>query len=142
MTLLELWNRARLLGIQFTQHGDDLRVTWPEADPSPEFVEAIRSHKASILSALVHRPPKPSGAPYDDAVIPDGSPHAGSTIGQVRTLVATAAMEAGLGHTGLRRMTVRVTGTDSLWALGPEDLHRVERAVHALAGKTERTTDG
>jgi hypothetical protein len=42
-------------------------------------------------------------------------------------------MEAGLGHAGLRKLTLRMTGQDSLWSLGPHDLARVDGEIQALA---------
>ena len=145
MTLLELWKRVRQRRIRFTFERDDLCVHWPRDDLPHEIVEAIRMHKASILAVLRPRPPKPSGAPYDDKGMPAGTPHEHSTIGQVRARVASTAMAAGLTHSDLGDLVRRVTGRGSLWELGHEELLRVGRAVDALepsGARNPQTTRG
>ena len=135
MILIQVWEKIAQLGIRVHVKEDKIVLEGDGDRLSSELLDAFREHKKSILAALAQRPPKASGAPYDDELVSAGSPYEGLTFGQVRTRVATAAMAAGLGHEGLNNLVCRVTGRSSLWALGPQDLHRIEEAIHAQSGE-------
>ena len=136
MNLLGLWAEISSTRIELSEDGRDVVLEGDASIFTPDLVSSLQDHKPSLLALLESRPPKLSGAPYDDEPMPCNSKWPNCTYGDVRSGLAQTLAFLGFNHRQIAVFVRSKTGYYSPWALDYGGLAAVDAAIDALVDPT------